>query len=91
MSIANGKIQPKDTVNTVIGLIYGDVKSWKKSKKESKACLGECVIDLRQKLIDILLDLIKQQNYHSGLDNGTDAMDEMIDVDNSDLANIKGG
>lgn len=85
-----GKFNPKDTVNTIIGLIYGDVRSWKKSKKESKACLGERVIDLKQKLMDILLDLMKQQNYHSELDNGTDAMDEMIDVDNSDLANIKG-
>lgn len=86
-----GKFNPKDVVNTIIGLIYGDVKSWKKSiRQESNARPVECVADLKQKLLDILLDLLRQQNYHPGSDSGIDTMDEIIDVDYKDLANIKG-
>lgn len=74
-----GKFNPKDTVNTIIGLIYGDVKSWKKSRKY-----------LNKKLLDILLKLLRQQNYHSGSDSRIHTMDETIDVDCSDMANVKG-
>lgn len=84
-----GKFNPKDTVNTIIGLIYGDVKLWKKSRKESKACPVECVVDLKKKLLDILSELLRQQNYHPGSDR-IHTMDETIDVDCSDMSNIKG-
>lgn len=84
------KFSPKNTVNTIIGLIYGEVESRKKSRKEFKTSSAECVVDSKQKLLNTLVDWFRQQNYHFTSDDDTVTTNDMTGLGDSDLENIRG-
>lgn len=81
------KFNPNNTVNTIIGLIYGDGVAWSKPRKKFETCSEKSVGELKQKLLKTISDLYKQEEFENSVE---DEFDSMIDVDCRDLANIKG-
>lgn len=76
--------KPKNTVDTIIGMIYGDPVALKKIKKEVKP-----IDHLKKRLFDAISNLFKQLNLEVSGEN-PNLVNEMIHIECDDSADIKG-
>lgn len=76
--------KPKNTVMTIIGLLYGDPLAWQESKKEVRP-----IEDMKKRLLEAVSKLFSQLNI-GVLENNPDSIMEMIHVEYNDSMDIKG-